>query len=486
MKKIISVMLSALMLLSVIVFPVFADEAPTDGEIKDIFRIMGVSTWGSGYFGCHMMNPSGDPATDSVVHQYIQSAGLLKEYEYEKEVTAEWGTYNEFGYELPYAKYIEIIDSVFANHSDMKSYLNNEWNHYYNEETGIVSWPTGGFGGPTTWLVDEIYRQSSELIYATGVMVDYGYDDIDFEGKKEHFEYINVSENDGNTYKGKICDAILLTLKSEDGKWKILEYRENMYHIDGDRLYDFTEENVFNRLTIEKNGVQVYEAEDSKDFSTGFYANGSKWYTEGQEITFNVIGRKGYKIKSVVLKDENGEKEITEKNGNYTIAPKGAAVLTVNVEKVPVDIEIAKPEGKEEIKVSAQKTELYSVVDKTVAELKNAISDETEILKADGTKAAEADKIASGMKLVIKDEDGEVIDTKTVVVPGDVDGDAAISANDARNTLRTAVGLDSLDGWAEDAADVDGGSNIDSSDARDILRAAVGLDDSSEWLSKLA
>ena len=485
MKKIISVVLSALLLLSVIVIPVFADEAPTDEEIKEIFRTMGISTWGSGYFGCHMMNPEGDPATDSVVHQYIQSAGLLKGYETETEITNEWGTFKQNGYELPYEKYMEIIDSAFANHSDMKSYLNNEWNHYYDEKTGIVAWPTGGFGGPTTWITEEIYRQSDSLIYATGVMVDYGYDDIDFEGMKEHFEYINVKENDGNTYKGKICEAILLTLKNEDGKWKILEYRENTYRIADDKLYDLLEGTVFNRLTVEKHGASVYEDESSKAFTTGFYANGSKWYNDGDEITFIINERAGYELKGVTLKDKNGEREIKGNDGLYVIAPSGAAVLTVKTEKIPVVIEIAKPEDNEEIKVSAAQTEVFAVVNKTVAQLNTAISENTEILKADGTKAADNDKIASGMQLVIKDEDGEIIDTKTVVVPGDVDGDAAINASDARTALRASVGLDSLSDWGSAAANVDGSEALNASDARSILRASVGLDDSKDWLSKL-
>lgn len=489
MKKIISVLSAVFIFLSVLIVPVFAENTLTPEEIEKIYRTMGISTWGSGYFGCDMGNPEGAPAPDGVIHQYIQSAGLLEDFEYEREVTAEWGTYVDFGYELPYTKYIEIVDSVFANHSDMKEYLNGDDNEYYNsdyydEETGIVSWSSGGFGGPTDWLVQEIYRSSDSLVYVTGVMVEYAYEDEYFADKKENFEYITVND-DAVTYKAEINEPILLTLTKEDGKWKILEYREHSYHIVDDKLYNLLEGTVFNRLTIEKTGASVFEDENSKDFTTGFLGNGSRWFEDGQEITFLINEKAGYELKGVTLEDDNGKIELVGKDGAYTIAPAGTAVLTVNTVRNPVDIEISNPEDKSEIKVSETQTEIFAVVNKTVEELNSAISEETEILKADGTKAEDTDKIASGMQLVIKNDDGEVIDTKTVVVPGDVNGDAEISAADARSALRASVTLDELNDWATAAADIDGGKKIEAADARGILRASVGLDNSKDWISRL-
>lgn len=502
MKKTVSLILSLLMVMSVlstevfaldgnvagdetmIIIPIVSTRSPSDEEITDIFEKMGVSTWGSGYFGCHMMNPAGDPAPDSVVHQYIQTAGLLDGFEVQWEETNEWGTFPMYGYELPYEKYIDIIDSAFVNHSDMKAFLNNEWSQMYDESTGMVKWGTGGFGGPTTWVVNEIYRQSDSLIYATGVMVDYEYEDSYYDGLKENIDYVVITKH-GETFKAKIAHPILMTLQKEDGKWKILEYRENMYHIADNKLYDLLENVSYNRLTVEKTGANVYEDENSKDFTTGFYANGSKWYLDGQEISFIITEKAGYEIRKVVLEDNNGKKVLDGKDGIYTVKPVGTAVLSVETEKIPVEIEIAKPEDNEEIKVSESKTDIFAVVGKTVEQLNSAITENTEILNADGSNAKTDDKIASGMKLVIKDENGEIIDTKTVVVPGDVDGDASITATDARSTLRASVGLDKLSGWAQAASDVDGGNKLEAADARSILRASVGLDDSKEWLSKL-
>lgn len=59
---------------------------------------------------------------------------------------------------------------------------------------------------------------------------------------------------------------------------------------------------------------------------------------------------------------------------------------------------------------------------------------------------------------------------------GDVDGDGKISSNDARQTLRAAVGLVKLSGKTLFAGDADRDDAITSSDARLILRAAVGLE----------
>ncbi len=61
-------------------------------------------------------------------------------------------------------------------------------------------------------------------------------------------------------------------------------------------------------------------------------------------------------------------------------------------------------------------------------------------------------------------------------VPGDVDIDGNVSANDARNALRFSVGL--ADPSADEAymADVDGDNAVTANDARTILRISAGLE----------
>lgn len=59
---------------------------------------------------------------------------------------------------------------------------------------------------------------------------------------------------------------------------------------------------------------------------------------------------------------------------------------------------------------------------------------------------------------------------------GDIDGDGQIRANDARQTLRAAVGLVPLSGMTHFAGDADRNDIISANDARLILRASVGLE----------
>lgn len=65
------------------------------------------------------------------------------------------------------------------------------------------------------------------------------------------------------------------------------------------------------------------------------------------------------------------------------------------------------------------------------------------------------------------------------VIPGDVNCDGEVNADDARLALRAAVGLEDFpaDSPAFRAADMDGSGDITAEDARLILRAAVGLAD---------
>lgn len=65
---------------------------------------------------------------------------------------------------------------------------------------------------------------------------------------------------------------------------------------------------------------------------------------------------------------------------------------------------------------------------------------------------------------------------KTPNLPGDVNGDGAVTSSDARTVLRAAVGLDKLTAEQKKKADVDGDGKVTTSDARKILRKATKLE----------
>lgn len=69
-----------------------------------------------------------------------------------------------------------------------------------------------------------------------------------------------------------------------------------------------------------------------------------------------------------------------------------------------------------------------------------------------------------------------VINISPYFSKGDVDGNGIISSNDARQTLRAAVGLTKLNGMTFFAGDADRDDKISANDARLILRASVGLE----------
>ena len=122
-----------------------------------------------------------------------------------------------------------------------------------------------------------------------------------------------------------------------------------------------------------------------------------------------------------------------------------------------------------------------------VSDLTSTLGAAVVITDKDGNTVSKDSVIRSGIKITLKFKNGKIADERTVVVPGDNDGDGAISANDARTALRAAVGLDNLNFWQKAASDVSEPekNQITSSDARDILRAAVGLEKADNWFLQL-
>ncbi len=69
-----------------------------------------------------------------------------------------------------------------------------------------------------------------------------------------------------------------------------------------------------------------------------------------------------------------------------------------------------------------------------------------------------------------------VINISPYFSKGDIDGNGSVTANDARQTLRAAVGLTKLSGMTFFAGDADRDEQITANDARLILRASVDLE----------
>ncbi len=92
----------------------------------------------------------------------------------------------------------------------------------------------------------------------------------------------------------------------------------------------------------------------------------------------------------------------------------------------------------------------------------------------DGIKLKNNDLVGTGCEIRLMDG-GEILDSLTIVVKGDLDGDGKVNVPDARKALRAAVKLDTISDFQSLAADVDGSGKVEVPDARLILRVAVGL-----------
>ena len=117
----------------------------------------------------------------------------------------------------------------------------------------------------------------------------------------------------------------------------------------------------------------------------------------------------------------------------------------------------------------------------TVAELL-AATNGTAVWDRDGNTMSAETVLGTDMQLVLLDGT-TVVDSKTIAVLGDLNGDGWILANDARTALRASVGLDTLNDAQSIAADVNCDGLVMAYDARSILRGSVGLEDPADWFA---
>ncbi len=87
-----------------------------------------------------------------------------------------------------------------------------------------------------------------------------------------------------------------------------------------------------------------------------------------------------------------------------------------------------------------------------------------------------ADIIGTGFRLNYRDAKGKITNYY-VCVKGDINGDGAVSAEDARKVLRASADIEALNNIAAVAADVNDDGTITAEDARIILRVSAQLQD---------
>ena len=113
----------------------------------------------------------------------------------------------------------------------------------------------------------------------------------------------------------------------------------------------------------------------------------------------------------------------------------------------------------------------------TVADIVKSVENENvQILNNDGEVITADTLVGTGSKVQVLDKNGNVLSEYDVVIKADVNGDATITAADARLTLRASASLDKIEGAYKLAANYNGDSDITAADARMILRKSAGLE----------
>lgn len=108
--------------------------------------------------------------------------------------------------------------------------------------------------------------------------------------------------------------------------------------------------------------------------------------------------------------------------------------------------------------------------------LSSVKNENVSIVDKDGKAVSGDALVGTGAKIQIKDNSGNVINTYTVCVPTDVDGNGKTSAADARLALRCSAKLEKLEGVYATASDMNADNKITAADARMILRISAGLE----------
>ncbi len=272
----------------------------------DMFYDLGFCTWGDNYFYYN------ETAPDDVVFNYLQNSGALKDY-YDSET---------WSYSIPYDDYIAIADQTFENHSDMLDYLGS----YYDPETGIVSWFSGGYGDAVTWQPLSYY-EDGDYVYVTGVMARYDYAPEEFAARTYGKEWLYTYQTHGS-YPAMITDSIVMMAKKTDNCLQITAYQNGFYHTVDGILYDTDDQNY---CAIERSADHVYfEVPETSEASIfGFVANGERWVPQNVPLTFSAEPHYGYAVTEVLL---NGEAVLPDDDGFYTVVLTEPSTLTINTE----------------------------------------------------------------------------------------------------------------------------------------------------------
>jgi hypothetical protein len=188
--------------------------------------------------------------------------------------------------------------------------------------------------------------------------------------------------------------------------------------------------------------------------------------------------------KRVTWSSSNTAVATVNENGVVTAISTGTTVITVTTTDgsktaqctVTVKEPVIKMKSGAGYKLNTSGSIVYNIKPGTKVSdlLKNFEGGTLEVRDKNGTLLSGDKTFGSGAKLNLI-AGGKVVDTLTLAVLGDIDGDGKVLASDARQVLRHAAKLTTLGELEQLSANTDGEAGVKASDARIILRVAAKL-----------
>ena len=351
-------------------------------------------------------------------------------------------------------EYVARIRAAEASISLAHERLNGE-SIWFSSPNGVSNWGevlAWNWSDSMIYGIDQWYGEKSDWVNKTGAVTG-------------HYEALIDPEN---LYVG------LATFCSENAPYYNSTAGEFSFKSGLDESFGTISGDCIQALEVKNE----YISDCVLNGKTQFQLGGVDKFSISASVTFDSVKTEGLQVLGgVKWLSSNPALAAVDENGNITAQACGTAQITAelsNGTKLTKNISVLGDGGKINITNSLDgKIKKLSggfiVVspDVTVAELLSAL---TEGVKADSA----AQKPYTGMVISLV-RDGEIADSITLCVKGDVDGDSDVTAADARLALRQSVNLEKLSGAYLEAANVDG-EKVSASDARMILRASVNLE----------
>ncbi len=350
-----------------------------------------------------------------------------------------------------------IVYFVVDEHN--KNYSNDEYGVLFNKDkTKLIKYPTANI--LNKYSIPESVREvdyfafsdtlNLKVIYVSYNVVDLG-NNVALTRCK-NLEKIIVDENN------KVFESDNNGVLYYKGRTTLLQYpagRTNTEYVIPINV-DFVSAYAFKNCHNLKSITIPYINEQ-------FFSNKAIGYIETADYNLKKID--GFIIKG--FKDSLAEKYANE-NGFEFIA----------IDEYPTDVIMSnKLDVLDNGSITISENIAIVVPEMTVENIIKSVKNEKiAILSAGGKKLADNALAGTGTKVQILDNNGKVLTEYTVLVKSDVNGDAKITAADARVALRASAKLENLKDVFVTAADNNGDKKITAADARKILRKSAKLE----------